>query len=131
MSVTCFANSASDLTEMNYEGITVTFSEGSNYTNDEKKIIADRLVYGYTEEEKKSSTYAWCWLTGHNLTNESEFFYFFPCCLHQMFIIQSTGSSFTMRTCIRTGKPRMDTFFFLRKSFMALSMTCFAVYQRS
>ena len=72
MSITCFAQSESSVVEYYYEdgNITVSFDTNSNYTTEEQKIIADRLVFGYDSNES-SSTYAWCWLTGHNLTTET------------------------------------------------------------
>jgi len=45
--------------------ITIEFSESTQLSADERHYIADHLVYGNTEAED-TSTYAWCWLTGHD-----------------------------------------------------------------
>lgn len=52
------------------QNITIVFEENTVYTNDERQYIADLLVYG-NDEPESTSTYAWCWLTGHDLTSES------------------------------------------------------------
>ena len=72
MSITCFAQNETNIIEYYYEDekTTVTFISSSNYTPEEQKIIADRLVFGYTGNNTVE-TYAWCWLTGHNLTKET------------------------------------------------------------
>ncbi len=72
MSITCFAQSESSVVEYYYEdgNITVSFDTNSNYTTEEQKIIADRLVFGYDSNES-SSTYAWCWLVGHDLSKDT------------------------------------------------------------
>ena len=45
----------------------VSFADTSALTTDEQQIVAERLVYG-TPEDDGASTYAWCWLTGHDYT---------------------------------------------------------------
>lgn len=45
--------------------ITIQFSEDTHFSEAERKIVADLLVYG-NNEPTESSTYAWCWLTGHD-----------------------------------------------------------------
>lgn len=43
----------------------VSFKENSTLTAEEQQIVAERLVYGAPEDDG-ASTYAWCWLTGHD-----------------------------------------------------------------
>jgi len=45
----------------------VTFNENSTLSEEEQQMIAEYLVYGAPEDDGVS-TYAWCWLTGHNYT---------------------------------------------------------------
>lgn len=49
--------------------ITVVFESGSQWSEDEQRAIAERMVYGNADQE--TSTYAFCWLTGHKLTTET------------------------------------------------------------
>lgn len=53
------------------EETTVIFSTDSILSTDKKQIIADKLVYGNDTAENNVSTYSWCWLTGHDLINET------------------------------------------------------------
>jgi len=43
----------------------VVFEETSSLTVEEQRIVAERLIYGAPEDDG-ASTYAWCWLTGHD-----------------------------------------------------------------
>ena len=53
------------------------------------------------------------------------------CCLIQISITSLCGSSFTSRTCQRTGRPWMETSFFVRyRSCRAVFITSFASYRR-
>ena len=53
------------------------------------------------------------------------------CCLIQISITSLCGSSFTSRTCQRTGRPWMETSFFVRyRSCRAVFITSFASYSR-
>lgn len=71
MAISSYA-ATSDIYQFEYEeqGKTIIFEENTNFSNNERQYIADILVYGNTNEES-STTYAWCWLTGHDLTYES------------------------------------------------------------
>ena len=71
MTITSYAT-VSDTYQFEYEtqGITIVFENNTTFTNDERQYIADVLVYGGTNTES-STTYAWCWLTGHDYQYES------------------------------------------------------------
>ena len=43
----------------------VTFDESSTLSAEQQQMVAERLVYGAPEDDGVS-TYAWCWLTGHD-----------------------------------------------------------------
>ena len=45
----------------------VTFEDNSALTEEQQQMVAERLVYGAPEDDG-ASTYAWCWLTGHDYT---------------------------------------------------------------
>ncbi len=45
----------------------VTFAENSALTAERQQMVAERLAYGAPEDDGVS-TYAWCWLTGHDYT---------------------------------------------------------------
>lgn len=47
--------------------ITIEFSSDSALSAEKQQQIADQMVYG----DDGASTYAWCWLTGHNYVTES------------------------------------------------------------
>ena len=51
-------------------GITIIFEDDSNFTNDERKYLADILAYD-TPVSDNATTYAWCWLTGHDYQYDS------------------------------------------------------------
>lgn len=48
----------------------VTFNEDSILSAEEQQMIAEYLVYGEKNEDDGASTYAWCWLTGHDYKYE-------------------------------------------------------------
>ncbi len=48
------------------EDITITFEPDTDLTYEQKQMIADKIVYGYSNDEQ-ISTYSWCWLVGHKL----------------------------------------------------------------
>lgn len=50
-------------------GKTIVFSKNTNYTPEERQYIADIIAYG-TFNDSSASTYAWCWLTGHDYQYE-------------------------------------------------------------
>ncbi len=45
----------------------VTFDENTTLTAEQQQMVAERLVYGAPADDG-ASTYAWCWLTGHDYT---------------------------------------------------------------
>lgn len=47
--------------------ITIEFADDSILSAEEQQKIADHIVYG----DDGASTYAWCWLTGHNIVTEN------------------------------------------------------------
>ena len=47
------------------EDITITFESDTDLTYEQKQMIADKIVYGYSNDEQVS-TYSWCWLVGHD-----------------------------------------------------------------
>ena len=47
--------------------ITVEFAADSALSAEKQQQIANQMVYG----DDGASTYAWCWLTGHNYVTES------------------------------------------------------------
>ena len=51
--------------EFSDENKVVVFNETCTLTEEQKDIVAERLVYGVPSDEGVS-TYAWCWLTGHD-----------------------------------------------------------------
>jgi len=57
--------------EFNYvdQGVTIIYEEDTAFSNEKRQYIADQLVYGDTDNG--ISTYAWCWLTGHDLVSDS------------------------------------------------------------
>ena len=66
--ITVMAHSANGgVFEFSDEGKIVTFSENSTLSEEEQQTVAEYLVYGAPEDDG-ASTYAWCWLTGHNYT---------------------------------------------------------------
>lgn len=52
------------------ENKVVAFEETSTLSAEQQQMVAERLVYGATEDDGVS-TYAWCWLTGHDLTYDT------------------------------------------------------------
>lgn len=58
--------------EFEYEeqGITIIFEEDTIFTNDKRQSVADFLALE-NENMDGISTYAWCWLTGHDLISDS------------------------------------------------------------
>ncbi len=66
--VTTMAHTSSGgVYEFANESKIVTFSEDSALTEEQQQLVAERLVYG-SPEDSGMQTYAWCWLTGHDLT---------------------------------------------------------------
>ena len=59
--------SASDGYQLTYDdlGITILFENNTHFSADEQQYIADQIVYG-NAESNDSSTFAFCWLTGHD-----------------------------------------------------------------
>ena len=53
--------------EYENENKVVTFSEDSTLTAEQQQMVADKLIYGIPEDDG-ATTYAWCWLLGHELT---------------------------------------------------------------
>lgn len=47
--------------------ITVEFSTDSALSREKQQQIANHMVYG----DDEASTYAWCWLTGHDYVTEN------------------------------------------------------------
>ena len=47
--------------------ITIEFSLDSVLSAEKQQQVADQMVYG----DDGASTYAWCWLTGHNYVTEA------------------------------------------------------------
>jgi len=47
--------------------ITVEFASDSALSAEKQQQIADHMLYG----DDGASTYAWCWLTGHNYVTEA------------------------------------------------------------
>lgn len=63
-----FALTADDnVYEFEAEDIVVKFEEDNDLSASQKQRIADYLVYGGISDSG-AQTYAWCWLTGHDLT---------------------------------------------------------------
>ena len=52
------------------EDITVIFDVGSVLSAEQKQFIADKIVTGEDIVADGVSTYALCWLTGHDIVNE-------------------------------------------------------------
>jgi len=46
--------------------ITIEFDSDSVFSAEQQQLIADRMVYG----DDGASTYAWCWLTGHDIVTD-------------------------------------------------------------
>ena len=66
LSVNVFAHTYSGNTFLfEDENKVVTFDEDSTLTEDQQQMVAEHLVYGAPEDDG-ASTYAWCWLTGHD-----------------------------------------------------------------
>ena len=59
--------SASEGYQLTYNdiGITVYFENSTHFSAEERQYIADQIVYG-NAESNDSSTYAFCWLIGHD-----------------------------------------------------------------
>ena len=59
-------------TEFYYEDedITVTFDSNTDLSYEQKQAIADKIVYGYSNDEQ-ISTYSWCWLVGHDIVSDT------------------------------------------------------------
>ena len=71
LSLSFSANVISE-TEIYYqeENLTVIFEENSVLSSEQKQFIADTIVSGEPIIDDGISTYAWCWLTGHDLVYE-------------------------------------------------------------
>jgi len=52
------------------EDITVVFDAESIFSSEQKQFIADKIVSGEPIVADGVSTYAWCWLTGHDIISE-------------------------------------------------------------
>ena len=53
------------------EDITVVFNENSALSSEQKQFISDKIVSGESIIDDGVSTYALCWLTGHDIVSES------------------------------------------------------------
>lgn len=70
LAITCMASHTGEYVyNIGNNEITVVFESGSQWSEDEQRAIAERMVYCSADPE--ASTYAFCWLTGHNLTTET------------------------------------------------------------
>ncbi len=71
MSLTTFATQP-EIYQFEYEdlGLTIIFDEKSNFNNEERAYLADILAYGAPVCDN-ATTYAWCWLTGHDYQYDS------------------------------------------------------------
>lgn len=68
LAVNTMAHTAgSGVFEFTDENKIVTFDENCTLTEDEQIAVAERLVFG-APEDTGIQTYAWCWLTGHDLS---------------------------------------------------------------
>ena len=58
--------------EIHYQekDVTVIFDAKSVLSTDQKQFIADKIVSGEPIVDDGVSTYAWCWLTGHDIISE-------------------------------------------------------------
>ena len=52
------------------EDLTVVFAENSIFSAEQKQFIADKIVSSEPIVDDGVSTYAWCWLTGHDIVVE-------------------------------------------------------------
>ena len=52
------------------EDLTVFFEDNSALSAEQKQFIADKIVSGSPIVDDEVSTYAWCWLTGHDIISE-------------------------------------------------------------
>lgn len=64
--------SSTGVVEFAEENKVVSFDENTTLTEEKQQMVAERLVYGAPEEDG-ASTYAWCWLTGHDYTYDVVF----------------------------------------------------------
>lgn len=70
LAITCVASHTGEYVyNIGDTEITVVFESGSQWSEDEQRTIAERMVNGSADQE--ASTYAFCWLTGHKLTTET------------------------------------------------------------
>lgn len=70
LAITCMASHTGEYVyNIGDTEITVVFESGSQWSEDEQRAIAEKMVYSSADQE--ASTYAFCWLTGHNLTTET------------------------------------------------------------
>lgn len=58
--------------EIHYQekDVTVIFDAESIFSNEQKQFIANKIVLGELLVDDGVSTYAWCWLTGHDIVSE-------------------------------------------------------------
>ena len=52
------------------EDITVRFESDTELSYEQKQAIADKMVYGSSNDEQ-ISTYSWCWLVGHDIVSDT------------------------------------------------------------
>ena len=71
MSVSVFA-AHPETYQYEYEdlGLTIIFDSTTSLADSERQYLADILAYGNTESDN-ATTYAWCWLTGHDYQYDS------------------------------------------------------------
>lgn len=65
LNVMASGNIRNGVFEFEFDNKVVTFEESTTLTEAEMQTIAEWLVNG-TPEDDGASTYAWCWLTGHD-----------------------------------------------------------------
>ena len=71
LSVTIYAsNSGTYQFEFSDYDVTIIFDDNSVFNNSEREYIANYIVYNDSNSDDVS-TYAWCWLTGHDLKSEA------------------------------------------------------------
>lgn len=65
LNVMASGNTSNGVFEFEFENQIVVFDENCTLTESKKQTIAGWLINGAPEDDG-ASTYAWCWLTGHD-----------------------------------------------------------------
>lgn len=94
-----FFSTAANCSDFYYEDkdITVLFPSNSELSYEQKQVIADKLIYGYLNDNQVS-TYSLCWLVGHNLTSnavttiEHKVDLYEPRCLERVYDVETCSS---------------------------------------